>query len=175
MFIYPERRLKPQRVSQKEMAAFHESGHTLICSKFRLNFEKVVIQPTNDENFSGFVETPDMLYTSEAFKIWRATKTFSIIMMQYYAGVISEAFFCGIYNWETSQDDLRQADIVKRINNNCSLKINLWTLTERIVINNWGYINCIAEELLKKDELQKEQIENIMKQKIMLLKPQALF
>lgn len=97
-------------------------------------------------------------------------------MVQYYAGIISEAFFCGIYNWETSQDDLSQADFVKKvINNNCCLKIDLWTLTERIVMNNWGYINCIAEELLKKDELQKEQIEILMKQKVKHLKPSALF
>lgn len=176
MFKYPERRLKPQKVSQKEIAAFHESGHTVICSKFHLNFEKVIIQPAFDENFSGLVETPGMLYASEAFRIWGATKTFSLIIVQYYAGIISEAFFCGVYNWETSQDDLFQADFVKRvINNNCSLKIDLWTLTERIVMNNWGYINCIAEELLKKDELQKEQIEKLMKQKIKHLKPSALF
>jgi hypothetical protein len=61
------------------------------------------------------------------------------------------------------------------INNDCSLKIDIWNLTEKIVMNNWGYINCIAEELLKKDELNKEQIENLMKQKIKRLKPSALF
>lgn len=171
---YPERNLYPKNVTEKEKAAFHESGHAAICLKYNLNIEKVIIEFDQRSGYTGIVETPDMLFSSKAFEIYKQTKTFSLAIIQYYSGIISEAFYSGNYDWRKAQDDLCQASIIQESHSNCGHKIDLWTTAERIVIRNWSLINYLANELIEKQKLNLEEMNKIINQDFAIMLPPAL-
>lgn len=171
---YPERNLKTRNVTKKELVAFHEAGHAVMCSEFQLIYTKVSIKNELTEDYNGIVETPNMLFDSEAFNIWGYRKTYALAIIQYLSGIISEAFYSGQYDWFNAQDDMNQVEFVRNLNNECYSKYDLWKLSEKIVIKNWGKINLIAESLINKYKLNKKQIETILKNKIEILNPPAL-
>lgn len=155
---YPERKLKKQKVPKEHKCAYHESGHVVMCYLFHLKFSRVSILDINN----SFVYTPGMLEGGYAFEKWGANKTYGLIIIQYFSGVISEAFFCGKYDWDNAQADMKSVDYVLGINNVCYLKVDLWIVAERLVIKNWGLIDYFAKILLEKKELNNKHVNDLL-------------
>lgn len=173
MIKYSERILKQQNRTEDQICAYHESGHVVICYLFKLKYTKVSIIKDPDTNEQGFVDTPDMLFDSAAFEKWRV-KFYGLIIMQYYAGIISEAFYSGKYDWYNAQHDLESVGYVLNINNVYSLKVDLWVFTEKLVIKHWGLIDYLAKILLEKKELTNHEVENLLQGVKIKLQPPAL-
>jgi len=171
---YPERNLESREVSKEELVAYHESGHVVMCSKFHLNYTYVSIAYNQETGGHECVETPAMLFESEAFKIWGHIKTYGLAIIQYFSGILSEAFYSGTYDWYNAQDDMESVSFVKNINNSCFTKIDLWKLSEKMVIKNWGQINHLSKVLLDQKILPKNKVEEILKDKVNVLNPPAL-
>jgi len=161
---YSERILKQQNISQEQICAYHESGHVTICYLFKLKYTKVSIVKDPITNEQGFVDTPDMTFDSETFKKWGHIKTYGLIIIQYFAGIISEAFLCGKYNWDKAQHDLDYVNKVANDHDICSTKDDLWILAEKLVIKHWGLIDYLANNLLEKEEkeLTNCEVENLL-------------
>ena len=170
MIKYPERKLRQQKASKEEICAYHESGHVVMCYLFKLRFTKVSILDINN----SFVDTPSMLFESDAFKIWGHIKTYGLAIIQYFSGIISEAFFCGKYDRHNAHHYLESVEFVLRINNECYTKVDLWTLTEKLIIKNWGLIDYLAKILLEKKELNNKQVNDLLKGIKVKLYPPAL-
>jgi hypothetical protein len=174
MIKFPERVMLKQIVSPKEKVAFHEAGHAVACSKFELNFSVVKIELNATNKFEGYLITPDLLFNSKAFTIWGCKKAYSLSIIQYFSGIISEAFFCGEYDWTSAQDDMEQVRFVKTLNDNIPSELFLWRCTERWVIKYWTEIYNLALLVLEKNELSKKDIESHLFQQTLKLTPPAL-
>ncbi|MCK5169277.1 MAG: hypothetical protein KAQ75_05290 [Bacteroidales bacterium] len=170
---HPERILKQQNVSKEQICAYHESGHVVICYLFHLKYTKVSIIKDPITNEQGFVDTPDMLFDRATFEKWRV-KFFGLIIMQYYAGIISEAFYSGKYDWKNAQYDLESVEEVFIRHDVYNNKSYIWNVTEKLVIKHWGLIDYLAKVLLEKKELTNHEVENLLQEVKIKLYPPAL-
>lgn len=159
---YSEKELYSQKVSKEQKCAYHESGHVVMCHLFYLKFSKVSIIKDPITNEQGFVDTPDMLFDSYAFEKYGHIKTYALAVIQYFSGIISEAFFCGKYDWYNAQDDLRTVENIFIRHDVYNNKSYLWNITEKLVIKNWGLIDYLAKILLDKKELNNKQVKELL-------------
>ncbi|MBA7548619.1 hypothetical protein ES705_41083 [subsurface metagenome] len=145
-----------------------------MCYLFCLKYTNVsiVYDPLTKEH--GYVDTPGLLFESDAFKIWGHIKTYGLIILQYFTGIISEAFYSGTYDWYNAQYDLESVNHVLSINNICHSKIDTWVLAERLVIKHWGLIDHLAKFLLVKKELTNLDVEKLLQGIKITLHPPAL-
>jgi len=120
------------------------------------------------------VDTPNMPYENKAFKIWGYQKTYPLIIIQYFSGILSEAFLCGKYDWHNAQNDMEQIEYIRKINFDCKSIDVLWKISEKMVIKNWGKIKIVADALIKNNFLIYHEVENILKTDIPKIRPPAL-
>ena len=174
MIKYAERRLLPLKVLKEELVAYHEAGHVIMCFLFQLNFTEVSIENMGENGEDGDLDTPDMLFSSPAFKIWGAKKAYGLIIIQYFSRIISEAFYTGIYDWHNAENDIEQVYyVMQKFNKGYDLN-ELWEISEKLVIKKWGFIDLLAKELLINRSLSKCEIVFLLKDKIPSGVPPAL-
>lgn len=171
---YPERILKQQNRTEEQICAYHESGHVVMCYLFHLKYTKVSIIKDPITKEQGFVDTQDMLFDSCAFKKYGHIKTYKLAVIQYFSGIISEAFYRGEYDWKNAQHDLESVEEVFIRHDVRNDKNYLWNVAEKLVIKHWGLIDYFAKILLEKKELTNYEVENLFKGIKIKLHPLAL-
>jgi len=156
-----KKELKPVKIEKKVSSAYHEAGHTFYCLKYDIYFDCVTIVKNMKEKSYGFVDTSKMLTKETDFTILDRADQKKVFYKMCLAGIISEAKISGVYNYSGASQDYKNIDDFL-IDINFDIQ-EIWdeTFKEISKRSNWKVIKVIAETLLKKNTLTRQEVGDI--------------
>jgi len=148
--------------NKMKATAYHEAGHALICLNYDLNFEDATIIPNTKEESMGSVDTAKIEYQDDEFTYLDGLDQEIIMKKLFFAGIISQAIYTGIYNWEGAFSDFKYSPHYYN-----DFQVNLqeiWdnTFNEISIPKNWILIERIAEYLFMKKKATRSELSKLI-------------